>query len=147
MTYIPKPMSKDSVFKEMEIFDLLYDVSHYESNHEVHIVNRYLKNHVLTSSGAKLSDDTLLKYISSTKLPGSWRGVSYMFMLHWKDQVVKYKKLKLDKFGYKHKLKMLQDAIGDMGQLLYVKQLEDEDIARGLSPLIDHSYLGHLLSV
>jgi hypothetical protein len=41
---------------------------------------------------------------------------------------------------------MLQNAVGDVAALSYVKQLGDQDIARGLSPLTYGSYLELLLS-
>jgi hypothetical protein len=44
-------------------------------------------------------------------------------------------KLELEPFGDKHKLQMLQNAVGDVAAFLYVKHLGDKDIARGLPPL------------
>jgi hypothetical protein len=41
---------------------------------------------------------------------------------------------------------MLQNAVGDVAALSYVKQLGDQDIARGLPPLTYGSYLELLLS-
>jgi hypothetical protein len=59
---------------------------------------------------------------------------------------MKYEKLELEPFGDKQKLRMLQNAVGDVAALSYVKQLGDQDIARGLPPLTSGSYLELLLS-
>ena len=59
---------------------------------------------------------------------------------------MKYEKLELEPFGDKQKLRMLQNAVGDANELSYVKQLGDQDIARGLPPLTYTSYLELLLS-
>jgi hypothetical protein len=59
---------------------------------------------------------------------------------------MKYEKLELEPFGDKQKLRMLHNAVGDVAALSYVKQLGDQDIARGLPPLTYGSYLELLLS-
>ena len=59
---------------------------------------------------------------------------------------MKYEKLELEPFGDKQKLRMLQNAVGDVNELSYVKQLVDQDIARGLPPLTYTNYLELLLS-
>jgi hypothetical protein len=64
-------------------------------------------------------------------------------VLHWKEQI------ELEPFGDKQNLRMmqLQNAVGDVSKLSYVKQLGDHDIARGRPPLTYSSYLEFLLSV
>jgi hypothetical protein len=42
---------------------------------------------------------------------------------------MKYKKLKLDEFPPKPKLYMLQNAVGEVSGLAYVKQIDDQYIA------------------
>jgi hypothetical protein len=66
-------------------------------------------------------------------------------VLHWKERVIKHEKLELEPFGDKQKLRMLQNAVGYVAALSYVKQLGDH-IARGLPPLTYDSYLELLLS-
>jgi hypothetical protein len=48
---------------------------------------------------------------------------------------MKYEKLELEAFPPKQKLRMLQNAVGDATELAYVKQIGDQDIARGNQPL------------
>jgi len=121
-------------------------VSQYEATRNAQNIYCDLKKHALSSTAAQLSGDTLLQYITTTRYPGTWRGTSYAFVLHWKEQVLKYEKLELEPFGAKQKLRMLQNAVGDVSELSYVKQLGDQDIARGLPPLTFESYLELLLS-
>ena len=60
---------------------------------------------------------------------------------------MKCAKHELEPFDDKQKLHtMLQNAIGDVNELLYGTQLCDQDIARGLPPLIYPNYLELLLS-
>ena len=54
---------------------------------------------------------------------------------------MKYERLELDPFPPKQKLRMLQNAVGDATELAYVKQIGDQDIARG-NPLLRYkSYM------
>jgi HEPN domain-containing protein len=83
-------------------------VSQYEETHDAQRIYRELKKHALSSTAAQLSGDTLLQYITTTRYPGNWRGTSYEFVLHWKEQVMKYERLELEYFPPKQKLCMLQ---------------------------------------
>jgi hypothetical protein len=76
-----------------------------------------------------LSGDTLLQYIATARFPGLWRGTSYGFVLHWKEQVMNHEKLELEPFPPKQKLCMLQNAIGHVMEFEYIKQIGDQDIA------------------
>jgi hypothetical protein len=93
-----------------------------------------------------LSGDALLQYITTTRYPGNWRGTSYEFVLHWKEKVMKYESLELEDFPHKQKLCMLQNAVDDVTELAYVKQIGDQDIARGNPPLRYENYMELLLS-
>jgi Reverse transcriptase (RNA-dependent DNA polymerase) len=157
-TYLPKTDVDIAVFAEMQTFmyAVLQDhlktdkgkslVSQYEETRDAQSIYRELKKHALSSTAAQLSGDTLLQYITTTRFPGNWRGTSYGFVLHWKEQVMRYEKLELDPFPQKQKLRMLQNAVGDVTELAYVKQIGDQDIARGNPPLSYESYLELLLS-
>jgi hypothetical protein len=39
-----------------------------------------LKRHAKQSTAAHISGDTLLKYITSARFPGNWRGTVYSFV-------------------------------------------------------------------
>jgi hypothetical protein len=157
-TYSPNSEVEYAVFMEMQVFmyAVLEDhlktgkgkslVSQYEGTHDAQSIYRELKKHALSSTAAQLSGDTLLQYITTTRYPGSWRGTSYEFVLHWKEQVMKYERLELEPFPPKQKLRMLQNAVGDATELSYVKQIGDQDIARGNPPLAYESYMDLLLS-
>jgi hypothetical protein len=110
-------------------------VSQYEKTRDAQQIYRDLKKHALASTAAQLSGDTLLQYITTSRFPGSWRGPSYGFVLHWKEQVMKYEKLELEEFPPKQKLRMLQNSVGDVSALGYVKRIGDLDVARGNPPL------------
>jgi hypothetical protein len=99
-------------------------------------IYKELKKHALSSTAAQLSGDTLLQYITTTRFPGNWRGTAYGFALHWKEQVMKYEKLELEDFPPEQKLRMLQNAVGDVTELAYVKQISDQDVAQGNQPLV-----------
>jgi hypothetical protein len=87
-----------AAFKEMQIFiyavleeHLKTDkgkslVSQFEQEHDAQCIYHELKKHVLASTAAQLSGDTLLQYITAARYPGDWRGTSFAFMLHWKNK-------------------------------------------------------------
>jgi hypothetical protein len=84
------------LFREMQIF--MYAVfekkvktdkgmslvSAYNSTRDAQAFYLVLTKHTKSATAAQLSGDTLLKYITSARYPGSWRGTSYAFVLHWK---------------------------------------------------------------
>ena len=156
--YVPQTDVDVAVFKEMQTFmyAVLEDhlktdkgkslVSHYEGTRDAQSINRELKKQALSSTAAQLSGDTLLQNFASARFPGNWRGTSYGFVLHWKEQVMRYEKLEPEAFPSKQKLRMLQNAVGDVTELAYVKQIGDQDIARGNPPLSYESYMELLLS-
>ena len=156
--YTPKDDMEAAVFNEIQVFmyavleeHLKTDkgkslVSQYEKTHDAQGIYRDLKKHAMASTAAQLSGDTLLQYITTARYPGNWRGTTYGFVLHWKEQVVKYERLELEPFPPKQKLRMLQNAVGDVTELAYVKQIGDQDIARGNPPLTYESYMELLLS-
>jgi hypothetical protein len=113
---------------------------------DAHSIYHELKNHALNSTAAQRSSDTLLQYITTARFPGSCRGTAYAFVLHWKEQIMKYKKLKLEEFPLKQKLCLLQNAIGNVTELSYFKQIGDQDIARGNPLLAYDGYMELLLS-
>jgi hypothetical protein len=157
-TYVPKTDADVAVFKEMQTFmyavlgeHLKTDkgrslVSQYEMTSDAQSIYYELKKHALSSTAAQLSGDTLLQYVTTARFPGNWRGTAYSFVLHWKEQVMQYEKLELEPFHSKQKLRMLQNAVGDVSELAYVKQIGDQDIARGNPPLLYESYMELLLS-
>jgi hypothetical protein len=64
-------------------------ISEFEEKRDAQSVHRELKKHALGSTAAQLSGDTLLRYITTARYPGTLRGSSYNFVLHWKEQVMK----------------------------------------------------------
>jgi hypothetical protein len=120
-------------------------VSQFEATRDAQSIYRELMKHALSSTAAQLSGDTLLQYITTTQYPGTWRGTSHAFVLHWKEQIMKYKKLELEAFPPNQKLCLLQNAVGDVAELLYIKQIGDQDVARGYQPLTYESYKELLL--
>ena len=87
-----------------------------------------------------------MQYIKTAQYPGTWRGNSFNFVLHWKEQVLKYERLELEEFPPKQKLRLLQNAVGEVSELAYVKQIGDNDIACGKTPLVYETYMELLLS-
>jgi hypothetical protein len=156
--YIPKTDAEKALFKEMQTF--MYAVledhlktdkgkslaSHYELLRDAQSIYRELKKHALISTAAQLSGDTLLQYITTARFPGSWRGTLYGFVLHWKEQIMRYEKLELEPFPPKQKLCMFQNAVGDVMEFAYIKQIGDQDIARSHPLLSYESYMELLLS-
>jgi hypothetical protein len=59
---------------------------------------------------------------------------------------MKYEKLEFEAFPPKQKLQLLQNAVGDVTELSYIKQIDDQDVARGHPALIYDSYMELLLS-
>ena len=156
--YVPRTTTELTLFKEMQVFmyavfeeHLKTDtgkslVSKYEATRDAQGIYRELVKHAKSSTAAQLSGDTLLKYITTARYPGNWKGTSYAFVLHWKEQVVHYEKLELEEVPPKQKLRMLQNTVSDIPDLANVKQLSDQIVARGDSPLDYAGYLELLLS-
>jgi hypothetical protein len=106
--YVPKDDVAKAAFKEMKIFmyAVLEDhfktdkgkslVSKFEQEHDAQCIYCELKNHALASTATQLSGDRLLQYIAATRYPGDWRGTSFAFLLHWREQIMKYEKLELE---------------------------------------------------
>jgi hypothetical protein len=111
-------------------------VSQYEKDHDAQSIYHDLKKHALGSTSAWMSGDTLLK---------NWRGTASAFVLHWNKQVEPYETLEVEDFPPKQKLRMIQNAIGDMTELAHVRQLADLGVANGNTPLTYDSYLALLL--
>ena len=91
-------------------------ISEFEEKRDAQSVYRELKKHALGSTAAQLSGDTLLQYITTARYPGTWRGNSFNFVLHWKEQVLKYERLELEEFPPKQKLRLLQNAVGEVSE-------------------------------
>jgi hypothetical protein len=121
-------------------------VSHFEATRDAQSIYQELMKHALSSTAAQLSGETLLQYITTTQYPGTWPGTSHAFVLHWKEQIMMYEKLELEAFPPKQKLRLLQNAVGDVAELLYIKQIGDQDVACGYQPLTYESYMELLLS-
>jgi hypothetical protein len=75
-----------------------------------------------SGTAAQLSGDTLLKYINSARFPGNWRGISYAFILHWREQMSHDEKLELENVPPKQKLRMLKNTVSDVTNLSHIKQ-------------------------
>jgi hypothetical protein len=104
-------------------------VSKFEATRDAQSIYQELMEHALSSTAAQLSGDTLLQDITTTQYPRTWRGTSHAFALHWKEQIMKYEQLKLETFPPKQKLCLLQNAVGDVAELSYIKQIGDQDVA------------------
>ena len=156
--YRPKTESEKELLQEVQFFmyavfeeKLKSDkgkslVSDFENTRDAQAIYAALKRHAKESTAAHLSGDALLKYITSARFPGNWRGTSYAFVLHWKEQVSHYEKLELEDIPPKQKLRMLKNTVADITELQSVKQIEDQSIARGKPPLGWEEYLELLLS-
>jgi hypothetical protein len=156
--YKPKSAAERDLFDEMQyfMFSVLQEklksekgrslVNDYENTRDAQSVYAALKKHAKESTAAHLSGDQLLQYITSARYPGNWRGTSYAFVLHWKDQVMKYEKLELEAIPPKQKLRMLKNTVSEVPELQNVKQIEDQIIARGGTGLGWDEYVELLLS-
>jgi hypothetical protein len=103
--YIPTTEKNTAIFREIQTFmyavleeHLKTDkgkslVSQFESDRDAQSIYRKLKKHAKRSTVAQISADSLLQYITTARFPGNWRGMSYSFVLHWKEQVAQYEKL------------------------------------------------------
>jgi hypothetical protein len=67
-------------------------------------------------------------------------------VLHWNEQDTKYAKLDLEVFPRKQRLRLLQNAIGDVTDLSYIKKISDQELASGYSTLEYDAYMELLLS-
>jgi hypothetical protein len=156
--YVQKTIEENADFQEMQI--IMYAVmeehlktdkgkslvSKYEVNNNAQSIYRELKKHGTSSTAAWLAGDTLMKYIINAKYPGEWRGTSFGSVLHWQEQLAKYKELDLEITPPKQKLSMLQNAVGDVDTLAWVTFMNDHDVSHGYPPLTYERYVQVLLS-
>jgi hypothetical protein len=127
--YIPTAASNIAIFHKIQTFmyAILEDhltsdkgkllVSQFESDRDAQSINPELKKHAKSSIAAQISVDSLLQYITTSRLSGNWRGTSFAFVLHWKELDAKYEKLNLESFPLKPKLRMLHNAVGEVDEL------------------------------
>jgi hypothetical protein len=66
-------------------------------------------------------------------------------VLHWQEQVRRYEGHELEDFPPRQKLRMIQNAVGDVTELETVKKLADLGVANGNRPLTYKSYVALLL--
>jgi hypothetical protein len=59
----------------------------------------------------------LLQYVTAARYPRDWRSTSFSFVFHWNEQVIEYKRLDLEDFPPKQKLRLIQNAVGEMAEL------------------------------
>jgi hypothetical protein len=93
---------------------------------------------------AQLLGDTLLEDIKKTRSPDDWSGKAYDFVLHWKQQVMKY--VALEEISPNQKLQLLKHAVSDIPELAYVEQVLDQGMVGGNTPLEFEGYTKLLLS-
>jgi hypothetical protein len=96
-------------------------VSQLEATCDVQSFYQELMKHELSSTAAQLSGDSLLKYITTTRYPGTWRRISHPSVLHCKEHIMKYEKLELETFPPNQKLRLLHNAASDVAELSYIK--------------------------
>jgi hypothetical protein len=92
-------------------------VSQFEQEHDAQYIYRELKKHVLALNATQLSGWHFVTVDSAAQYPGDWRGTSFAFVLHWKEQVMKYEKLELEDFPPRQKLSLIQNAVGEVTEL------------------------------
>ena len=156
--YVPRTANEREVFQEIQtfMFAVMEEklksekgkslISEFEDTRDAQSVYRELKKHALASTAAQLSGDTLMQYITTARYPGTWRGNSFNFVLHFKEQIMKYEWLEFEQFPPKQKLRLLQNSVGKVAELAYVKQIGDNDVAQGNRPLVYKTYMELLLS-
>ena len=92
-----------------------------------------------------MSGDDLLRYITTARYPDNWRGTAFSFVLHWQEKVRRYERLELEAFPPRQKLRMIQNAVGEVMELAHVKQLADLGVANGNKALTYDTYVDLLL--
>jgi len=95
------------------------------NDHDAQKIFRDLSTYSLTSTKASLDSSTILSYTTSARLgDGSWKNGTHAFILHWLDQVRKYKAPVpvADHFSEVPKKTMLQNAVQNIAELCAVKQ-------------------------
>ena len=94
--YVPQTANKKEGFQEIQtrIFAVMEEklksvkgkllISEYEDTCNAQSVYCESKKHALASTAAQLSGDTMKQYITTARYPGTWRGNSFNFVLHFK---------------------------------------------------------------
>jgi hypothetical protein len=75
----------------------------------------------------------------------SWNRCFTCFFIVLDEQIIKYVKLESEAFTPKQELCLLQNNVGDVAELSYMKQIGDQDVACRYQPLTYESYMELLL--
>jgi hypothetical protein len=110
-------------------------ISQFKSTRDVKSIHPEMEEHASSLIKTQLLGDTLLEGIKTTRFPDDWSGKAYDFVLHWKQQVMKYEALEVEEISPNQKLQLLKHAVSDVHELAYVKQISDQGISVGNTPL------------
>ena len=119
------------------------------NDHDAQKIFRDLSTYSLTSTKASLDSSTILSYTTSARLgDGSWKNGTHAFILHWLDQVRKYKALVPVAVHSSEcpKKTMLQNAVHNIDELNAVEQQADQHKTQSRVDLTYLQYCNLLLS-
>jgi hypothetical protein len=89
-------------------------VSQFRSTIDAQGIYRELKKHASSLVEAQLLGDMLLQDIKKTRFSENWSRKAYDFVLHWRQQVTKYKTHEIEEISPKQKFRLLKHAGSDV---------------------------------
>jgi hypothetical protein len=118
-------------------------------DYDAQTVFKDLSAYALQSTKATLDSSIILTYITSSRLGDeTWKGVTQAYLLHWQDQVRKYKDLipKEAHFVDQQKLTMFENAVSSIPDLRQVQIQAAHDKVRTGKSITYDQYVSLLLS-
>ena len=160
--YVPDPNDPDQValFKEKQSF--VYSVLNkcvvtdhgkayireHEDDFDAQAVYCKLVQYASTSTAAELAKDSLIEFLTTSKLNSSWRGTTEGYILHWREQFRLLDDLlpASQRYDPYVKKRMLESAVKQVPELQRIKDIDNNRIAAGGTSMDYDKYCEVLMS-
>ena len=120
----------------------------YAETFDAQKIYKALIDHAQASTAAELKKEALMVYVTTARLDSTWRGDTEGFILHWHEQIRLLESLQpiAEHHTEAAKLALLQAAVSPVPELLSIKDLENNRVASGGTPLKFDGYVALLMS-
>ena len=111
-------------------------------------VYRKLVNYSKNSTAAKIEMESLIQYLSTSKLDSAWKGTTESFILDWQDKMRALNEMipTTDQYSSSAKKRVLECAVRMIPELYSIKTIENNRIAAGQPELTFENYVATLLA-
>ena len=123
-------------------------VREHEDDYDAQEVYRKLLNFAKASTKSEFTKDKLVEFMTTAKLDSRWKGSNEGFILYWKEQMRLFEDLtpRPEHYAPNAKKRMIEAAVRNIPELKAVKDIDNNRIAHGETPLSYDAYLDVLMS-